>query len=133
MTNTPTPTRKLRILLVEDHADTLESVTLLLRKFGHEVLTAANCAQARAHAAAQPAPSIEAVVGDLGLPDGDGLDLLVELKRQYNCPTIALTAYGMDADLKRCAAAGVDRHLLKPVGVVELARALTTLCPQPAQ
>ena len=131
MTPLPTPTRRLRILLIEDHADTLETVTLLLRKSGHDVLSAANCAQARAHAA-EPG-NIEAIVADIGLPDGDGLDLLVELRKQYNCPTIALTAYGMDADLKRCAAAGVDRHLLKPVGVIELARALTTLCPQPAQ
>jgi CheY-like chemotaxis protein len=131
MNNTPTTGRKLRILLVEDHADTLETVTLLLRKFGHHVLAAANCAQARAHAA-QPGHAIEAIVGDLGLPDGDGLDLLVELKHQYNCPTIALTAYGMEADVKRCTDAGVDRHLLKPVGVVELARTLDTLCATPA-
>src|SRR4051812_19683199 len=129
MTTPPTPGRRLRILLIEDHADTLETVTLLLRKSGHDVVSAANCAQARAHAA-EPG-TIEAIVGDIGLPDGDGLDLLVELKRQYNCPTIALTAYGMDADLKRCASAGVDRHLLKPVGVIELTRALTALCAQP--
>src|SRR4051812_37046496 len=131
MTPTSTPGRRLRVLLIEDHADTLETVTLLLRKSGHDVVSAANCAQARAHAA-EPG-IIEAIVADIGLPDGDGLDLLVELKQQYNCPTIALTAYGMDADVKRCTAAGVDRHLLKPVGVIELARALTTLCPQPAQ
>jgi CheY-like chemotaxis protein len=131
MTTLPPTTRRLRVLLIEDHADTLETVTLLLRKSGHDVLAAANCAQARAHAASTDA--VEAIVGDLGLPDGDGLDLLVELKNQYNCPTIALTAYGMDADLKRCSAAGVDRHLLKPVGVIELTRALTALCPQPAQ
>lgn len=131
MTTPPTTTRRLRILLIEDHADTLETVTLLLRKSGHDVVSAANCAEARAHAAEHD--DIEAIVGDIGLPDGDGLDLLVELRKQYNCPTIALTAYGMDADLKRCAAAGVDRHLLKPVGVIELARALITLCPQPAR
>ena len=124
------PSRRLRILLIEDHPDTLETVTLLLRKFGHDVHPAASCADARAHAARSDS-AIEAVVGDLGLPDGDGLDLLVEIKRQYHCPTIALTAYGMDADVKRCTAAGVDRHLLKPIGVVELSNALNTLCPQP--
>ena len=122
--------RKLRILLIEDHADTLETVTLLLRRFGHDVVPAACCADARAHVASPGSP-IEAIVGDLGLPDGDGLDLLVDLKRQYNCPTIALTAYGMDSDVRRCTAAGVDRHLLKPVGVIELAGALDALCPQP--
>ena len=118
--------RPLKILLVEDHVDTLETVTLLLRKAGHEVYPANCCAQARTAAAAHPA--IEAVVGDLGLPDGDGVELLVELKRQFACPTIALTAYGMEADVKRCAKAGIDLHLLKPIGVVELTRALEHLC-----
>jgi CheY-like chemotaxis protein len=126
MMNIPHSGRRLRIMLIEDHADTLETVSLLLRKCGHEVVTAACCAEARAHAASLN--EIEAVVGDLGLPDGDGVDLLVELKRQYQCPTIALTAYGMDADVKRCAAAGIDRHLLKPVGVIELTGAIEALC-----
>lgn len=120
------PRRKLRILLVEDHADTLETVSLLLRRVGHEVLPAACCQAARK--AADDNSGIEAIVGDIGLPDGDGVDLLVELKRRFGCPTIALTAYGMDADVKRCAAAGIDRHLLKPVGVIELTGALETLC-----
>jgi CheY-like chemotaxis protein len=118
--------RKLRILLVEDHADTLETVSMLLQRVGHEVVPAACCEAARK--AADDTGGIEAVVGDIGLPDGDGVDLLVELKQRFNCPTIALTAYGMDADVKRCAAAGIDRHLLKPVGVIELTGALETLC-----
>jgi DNA-binding response OmpR family regulator len=119
----------MKILLVEDHADTLETVTLLLRRSGHEVLPTATCAEARS--AAQAESDIQAIVGDLGLPDGDGVDLLVELKQRFGCPTIALTAYGMDADLKRCSAAGVDRHLLKPVGVIELTGALNALCANP--
>jgi len=119
------PARRLKILLVEDHADTLETVTLLLRRSGHEVVPAACCADARSAAAAHG--TFEAVVGDLGLPDGDGVDLLVELKKLFGCPTIALTAYGMDADVKRCTNAGIDRHLLKPIGVVELSKALANL------
>ena len=124
----------MKILLVEDHADTLETVTLLLRRSGHEVLPTATCAEARS--AAQGQSDIQAVVGDLGLPDGDGVDLLVELKRRFGCPTIALTAYGMESDVRRCAAAGIDRHLLKPIGVVELSSALKDLTrnePTPPQ
>jgi CheY-like chemotaxis protein len=117
--------KRLKILLVEDHADTLETVTLLLRSSGHEVFPATCCAEARSAANAQSV--IEAIVGDLGLPDGDGVELLVELKQRFSCPTIALTAYGMDADVRRCAAAGIDRHLLKPIGVVELTAALQDL------
>jgi DNA-binding response OmpR family regulator len=119
----------MKILLVEDHLDTLETVTLLLRRSGHEVLPTANCAEARSAALAETV--IEAIVGDLGLPDGDGVDLLVELKKRFGCPTIALTAYGMEADVRRCAAAGIDRHLLKPIGVVELSATLKDLSQAP--
>jgi CheY-like chemotaxis protein len=129
MTRVTTAARRLKILVIEDHADTLETVTLLLRRFGHDVVGAACCDEART--LAEHHPGIEAVVGDLGLPDGDGLDLLVELKRRFACPTIALTAYGMEADVRRCAAAGIDRHLLKPIGVVELTKALDALAAPP--
>ena len=74
----------MKILLVEDHVDTLETVTLLLRRSGHEVLPTATCAEARS--AAQAQTDIEAIVGDLGLPDGDGVDLLVELKKRFRLP-----------------------------------------------
>jgi len=121
--------KRMKILLVEDHVDTLETVTLLLRRSGHEVLPTATCAEARS--AAQAQTDIGAIVGDLGLPDGDGVDLLVELKKRFGCPTIALTAYGMEADVRRCAAAGIDRHLLKPIGVVELSATLKDLSEAP--
>ena len=114
--------RTLQILLIEDHADTLETVALLLRRAGHHVHTAKTVAEARRTAAQLTA--VDVVVGDIGLPDGDGVDLLAEFKSQFTCPVIALTAYGMEEDVKRCAAAGIDLHLLKPIGVVELSSAL---------
>jgi DNA-binding response OmpR family regulator len=116
------PPKKLRILLIEDHADTLETVALLLRRAHHEVHTAKTCTEARAISAALD--DVDVVVGDIGLPDGDGVDLLAELKARHACPVIALTAYGMEEDVRRCTTAGVDLHLLKPIGVVELSAAL---------
>jgi CheY-like chemotaxis protein len=67
------------------------------------------------------------VIGDIGLPDGDGIALMCELKIKLNCPAIALTGRGMTADIQRCADAGIDRHLLKPVGVLELENVMSNL------
>jgi CheY-like chemotaxis protein len=86
-------------------------------------LTAETCAAARAVAASADCPP-QVVVGDIGLPDGDGVDLLRELKATYHCGVIALTGHGMHRDLERCKAAGVDFHLVKPVEVRELREAV---------
>jgi CheY-like chemotaxis protein len=108
--------RSLRVLLVEDHIDTLRALTKLLNGPALEVHAAENCAAARGLAAA-PAGPPDVVVGDIGLPDGDGVELMAELKARYGCAVIAMTGYGMEQDLTRCQAAGIDRHLLKPVEV----------------
>lgn len=109
----------LRVLVIEDHADSLAAMARLLSRIAKDVLTAESCKAARAVAASAEGP-VDVVVGDIGLPDGDGIDLLGELKGAYGCGVIALTGHGMDSDLQRCKAAGVDVHLLKPVGVKEL-------------
>ena len=85
-------------------------------------MMAGNCADARAAVdrATRQGSTIDLVIGDIGLPDGDGVELMAQLKRRLSCPVVALTGHGMTADLQRCADAGIDRHLLKPVGVAEL-------------
>jgi CheY-like chemotaxis protein len=109
--------------VIEDHADSLAMMAKLLSRLVTDVLTAQTCAAARAIAASAQRPP-HVVVGDIGLPDGDGVDLLRELKLNYNCGLIALTGHGADGDVERCKAAGVDFHLLKPVGVKELREAV---------
>lgn len=108
--------RSLRVLLVEDHADTLRALTKLLTGPALEVHAADSCATARGLAAGAGGPP-DVVVGDIGLPDGDGVELMAELKARYGCALIAMTGYGMEQDVSRCQAAGIDRHLLKPVEV----------------
>ena len=112
-------TAPLRVLVIEDHADSLAAMARLLSRIAKDVLTAESCKAARAVAASADGP-VDVVVGDIGLPDGDGLELLGELKEAYGCGLIALTGHGMEKDLQRCRAAGVDFHLLKPVGLKEL-------------
>ena len=55
------------------------------------------------------------IISDIGLPDGSGVDILEQLHGQYPIKAIALSGYGMEADIKRSLDAGFARHLTKPL------------------
>jgi PAS domain S-box-containing protein len=124
-----TPMRRLHILLVEDHGDTAEALAELLRIGGHEVTVAATSAEARA-AAEREAGGFDLVVSDLGLPDGSGQDLMRELSRRYGLHGIALSGYGMEADIRRSREAGFECHLTKPVNLETLETAIQQVAGQ---
>ncbi|HEX4085502.1 MAG TPA: PAS domain S-box protein [Chthoniobacteraceae bacterium] len=109
--------RKMRLLVVEDHAPTSQVLGNLLIRDGHSVISAASLADARAAAAAN---HFDAVISDLGLPDGTGMELMKELHQRYGLHGIALSGYGMEEDLRRSREAGFTAHLVKPVDVNEL-------------
>jgi CheY-like chemotaxis protein len=100
----------LRILLVEDHADTLRYLGLILRRRGDEVTAAASLAAARRALAGD----FDLLISDIELPDGSGLDLLRELGPRA-LPAIALSGYGSEDDVRESRAAGFTVHLVKPV------------------
>ena len=110
-----------RLLLVEDNQATLEVLGRILRKQGHDVVTASTVEAARDFAANQ---EFDLVISDIGLPDGNGIDLMNELTRDYGLRGIALSGYGMDEDLARTKNAGFIAHLVKPVDVDRLNRVL---------
>jgi signal transduction histidine kinase len=118
-----------RILLVEDHLPTATALTRLLVRRGYDVVTASSVTEARA---AVGASKFDLLISDLGLPDGDGCDLMQELKGTNGLVGIALTGYGMDADVSRCQAAGFAAHLIKPVRMPELERVLHSALPKGA-
>ena len=93
----------------------------LLRGFNHVVQTAGEVAGARQLAASH---NFDLVVSDLGLPDGNGLDLMQYLRQQYGLRGIALSGYGMEEDVRQSKAAGFDEHLLKPLSLEALQRIL---------
>jgi signal transduction histidine kinase/ActR/RegA family two-component response regulator len=105
--------KSLDILLVEDHADTAHAMAALLEALGHRVTLAGTLAEARA--AASRAARIDLVVSDLGLPDGNGQDLMRELARKHGLRGIALSGYGMEEDIRKSREAGFERHLTKPI------------------
>ena len=119
----PAEPAALRILLIEDHADTAEAMAELLRALGHQITVAGSVAGGLA-AAERQAGRIDLVVSDLGLPDGSGVELMQELHSRYGVKGIALSGYGMEEDVRRSLAAGFDRHLTKPVNLQALVTAI---------
>src|SRR4051812_24160403 len=109
-----------KILLVEDHADTAAMV-MLLRGMGHEVRAAGACAQARDWAGQE---AFGLLLCDIGLPDGDGCDLMREMRERHGLKGLALTAYVSAAHQARCRDAGFSRFLAKPFTLDELRAAV---------
>ena len=66
------------------------------------------------------AEKFDLVVSDLGLPDGDGRDLMKELHDRDGLSGIAISGYGMEEDIEKSRAAGFAEHLTKPIQMQEL-------------
>jgi PAS domain S-box-containing protein len=117
--------RPLRILLVEDHADTAAILVRLLRRMGHDVLHAGGIAAALVTAQEEMrGDGIDFVLSDLGLPDGSGIELMRELSGKYHLRGIALSGFGMESDIEQSRAAGFARHLIKPIDIAVLRSAI---------
>jgi len=126
--------RQLRVLLVEDHADTAEQLSRLLKAAGHEVTTAGSVREAQDLIAAAeqqiPRRSFHILISDLGLPDGSGHDLMRDLVRHHRIPGIALSGYGMNDDIRDSMDAGFSRHMTKPVDWQELKSAIQKIAAE---
>ena len=113
-----------RVLLVEDHEPTRVALERLLSRRRFEIVSAGSIAEARK--AAAPG-GFDLLISDIGLPDGNGFDLMAELRDRFNLPGIALSGYGMEEDIARSELAGFSDHLTKPVRVQALDRALARI------
>ncbi|HEV2800914.1 MAG TPA: response regulator [Pyrinomonadaceae bacterium] len=107
----------LRILVVDDEADTRELVQEVLVRQGAQVCVCESAAEAlRALAAWKP----DLLVSDIGMPVEDGYELIKQVRRfdaehQGQIPAVALTAYAGPDDHRRALAAGFQTHLAKPI------------------
>jgi two-component system CheB/CheR fusion protein len=115
--------KRCRVLLVEDHADTAEVLAELLVSYGYEVAAAASLHDALA----VDLGNVDVIVSDLGLPDGDGLELIRTLQKSGHHPAIALSGFGMESDVKASIEAGFDVHLTKPVDAEKLVGTIRSL------
>lgn len=119
------PQTRLVILLVEDHDDTCRVLKHLLQEEGYVV-----------HAAASKRDALDAfrrdgchlLLSDIGLPDGNGWQLLQELHAAGHAPrAIAMSGLGTAADIAASHDAGFSQHLIKPVRWEVLAALLREL------
>jgi CheY-like chemotaxis protein len=109
--------RQIRVLLVEDHLDTAHTLSRLLHRSGFVVVRATDVATAAARAEAE---NFDVLVSDLGLPDGNGYDVIRRIRAHQIVPAIAMSGYGMDEDVRRTREAGFTEHLVKPIDVPQL-------------
>ena len=117
----------LRLLLVEDHADTIDTFTRLLVRRGYQLRSARNMAEALKVAGDY---EFDVLISDIGLPDGSGLDLMRQLTASSGdriIHGIALSGYGMQEDLDRSRAAGFTKHFIKPVDIAQVYAALNNI------
>lgn len=122
MSNTTAqPQQPCKVLVVEDHTDTATLTSRLLRAGGYDVAMAAGYSAALDAARSD---RFDVLVCDIGLPDGDGCDLLTAVRAMYDVRAVALTGHGYAADRARCRRAGFGRFLLKPVTLDDLKAAV---------
>ena len=109
--------RRLRILVVEDHSDTLQALSRLLSHFGHEISLADGAQNALNIINSK---EFDVVLCDIALPDGSGYDVIAEAKRRRPIKAVAITGFAATEDIERGKKAGFDFHLSKPVDFHEL-------------
>jgi len=115
-----TERRPLSIFVVEDHEDTLMYFRMYLEDSGHRVFQASSMEEALK---AVPDANCDVLISDVGLPDGDGWELLNRLRDSglpYPPFSIAMSGFGMNADRLKSVAAGYRHHILKPFNVDQL-------------
>jgi hypothetical protein len=109
--------KSLRILVVEDHSETLEALSRLLSHFGHKVSVADSAQNAMNMIDSK---EFDVVLCDIALPDGSGYDVIAEAKRKRPVKAVALSGFAATEDIQRGRQAGFDFHLAKPVDFHEL-------------
>jgi len=116
----------LRLLLVEDDRELRAMLRSALLIEGYEVITAASLSEANAiYSQTQldgetKTPAFDLILLDLGLPDGDGSELLNRLRRRQNTPVIIISAREADGQKIELLDAGADDYLVKPFSIGEL-------------
>ncbi|MEO6875517.1 MAG: ATP-binding protein, partial [Opitutaceae bacterium] len=116
--------RASRILLVEDHEPTRTALTQLLIRRHYVVVQASGVKQALATAEKE---KFDLLITDIGLPDGDGYEVMRAMRQSQHLKGIALTGYGMQEDIEQSHMAGFDAHLTKPITIQALEAALASV------
>ena len=117
----------LRVLVVDDHLDTAQTLAMLLKTSGHDVRTA-HTGPTALEAALDYRPNV--VLLDIGLPGLNGYEVAKWIRQQpvlHNIVLIAMTGYGQESDRQRSQEAGFDHHLAKPADFGKVQQILATV------
>ena len=108
---------KISVLLVDDHADTCATLQKLLETRGHKVTATHDM-----HSALDRAERdhFDLIISDVGLPDGNGTELMARLGVDSRIRGIAMSGFGTNADREKSLAAGFSEHLVKPITMERL-------------
>ncbi|MDB6062543.1 MAG: chemotaxis protein [Verrucomicrobiaceae bacterium] len=120
----------LRILVVDDSADSLATFAMLLQMLGATVQTATSGVLALEYLDSN---TCDLLISDIGMPEMTGNELIVEVRKRENLatlPAIALTGYGRPEDKERALEHGFNAHLPKPTSLEDLQRVITDLQKQ---
>lgn len=126
----PPTTRPLKVLVVDDNADTVLSFSMLLKSSGHDVRTAHDGPTA-VQVALDYRPDL--MLLDIGLPGLNGYEVAKRIRQQpdfKNVVLVALTGYGQDSDRQTSLQAGFNHHLVKPARIAQLQHILATVSEQ---
>ena len=111
----------LKILLVDDHHDTCAALEKLLARRGHLVAVTHDVRSAMEAAVRH---KFDLLISDIALPDGTGMDLMMQLRAIANVPGIAISGFGNNGDIERSLQAGFSEHLTKPIKLDNLEAAM---------
>jgi two-component system, sensor histidine kinase and response regulator len=122
-------TRRLRLLLAEDNPVNARLTLILLRKWGHHVVTASNGREALDLLEAAGFSGFDAILMDVQMPEMDGMEATAAIRareREFgiHLPIIGVTAHAMKGDRERCLKAGIDGYVSKPIRPASLASEL---------
>ena len=120
-TRDETPRQGLKILLVDDHQDTCAALEKLLVRRGYLVAATHNMRSAMEAAVRN---KFDLLISDVALPDGTGMELMMQLRAISNIPGIAISGFGNNGDIERSLQAGFSEHLIKPVRLDTLQAAI---------
>jgi two-component system KDP operon response regulator KdpE len=105
------------VLVVDDEPQILRALRVILRNAGYDVDTAETKSEALDAVSVRPP---DAMVLDLVLPDGSGVEVCTEVRRWSNLPIIVLSAVGDEREKVRALDVGADDYITKPFGTEEL-------------
>ena len=106
-----------QVLVVDDEPQIVRGLKVILRDAGYAVETASTKQQALDAVSVRPP---DAVVLDLVLPDGSGVDVCTEIRGWSSLPIVVLSAVGDEREKVRALDAGADDYVTKPFGTDEL-------------